>query len=236
MDYRKEVVAKIRAIIAALFELLLFWMTKSLHPCIAHLMCTTAQILFHVACKIFYYIKIKASCPTPRPSSSSYSCALFESVHDAMSQDISNIMSDVIGTDSGVFVGPFEDIVRQQRERKPCSIRPTMLVQRRERKKKEFPPPLPALVQTDNFSPRMPLKFTKHYVDGRLILREVRIRHYKYFETSRESGRRTLNLVPLDNTIPCHIPNMEHKEIKEIEEIENDTLKVDDEKNVTMVL
>ncbi|KAK2978573.1 hypothetical protein RJ640_006692 [Escallonia rubra] len=75
--------------------------------------------------------------------------------------------------------------------------------QKLEWKKKEYPPPIPLLAQTENLPSRMPWILTRHYVDGRLILKEARLKHHEYFETTRENGRLILKLIPLDDRIQC---------------------------------
>ncbi|KAJ0257591.1 Uncharacterized protein HA466_0084330 [Hirschfeldia incana] len=65
---------------------------------------------------------------------------------------------------------------------------------------REFPPPIPLLAQTENLLPHMPWVLKRVVTsDGRLILREEKVRHHEYFRAHRSNGRLTLHLVPLDD-------------------------------------
>ncbi|XP_021648106.1 uncharacterized protein LOC110640884 isoform X2 [Hevea brasiliensis] len=67
---------------------------------------------------------------------------------------------------------------------------------------KEFPPPMPSLARTGNLSSHMPWVLRRHYTeDGRLIIREERVKHHEYFQAHRCNGRLTLKLVPLDDEV-----------------------------------
>ena len=66
--------------------------------------------------------------------------------------------------------------------------------------KREFPPPIPSLARTENLPSHMPWVLKRYYTsDGRLILREEKVRHHEYFRAHRSNGRLTLHLVPLDD-------------------------------------
>jgi len=66
--------------------------------------------------------------------------------------------------------------------------------------KKEFPPPIPFLAQTQNLASHMPYVLKRFYTnEGRLIIKEEKVKHHEYFHASRENGRLTLKLVPLDH-------------------------------------
>ncbi|OMO94172.1 hypothetical protein COLO4_16491 [Corchorus olitorius] len=70
----------------------------------------------------------------------------------------------------------------------------------RRTKKREFPPPIPSLARTENLNSHMPWVLKRYYTsDGRLILREERVKHHEYFRAHRSNGRLTLHLVPLDD-------------------------------------
>ncbi|XP_018467833.1 uncharacterized protein LOC108839553 [Raphanus sativus] len=78
---------------------------------------------------------------------------------------------------------------------------------------REFPPPIPLLAQTENLLPHMPWVLKRVVTsDGRLILREEKVRHHEYFRAHRSNGRLTLHLVPLDGDVlelpqePSHYP------------------------------
>lgn len=67
---------------------------------------------------------------------------------------------------------------------------------------REFPPPIPLLAQTENLHPHMPWVLKRVVTsDGRLILREEKVRHHEYFRAHRSNGRLTLHLVPLDDDV-----------------------------------
>ncbi|XP_010477466.1 PREDICTED: protein FANTASTIC FOUR 3 [Camelina sativa] len=67
---------------------------------------------------------------------------------------------------------------------------------------REFPPPIPLLAQTGNLLPHMPWVLKRVVTsDGRLILREEKVRHHEYFRADRSNGRLTLHLVPLDDDV-----------------------------------
>ncbi|KAL2317736.1 hypothetical protein Fmac_031612 [Flemingia macrophylla] len=68
--------------------------------------------------------------------------------------------------------------------------------------KKEFPPPISLLVRTQNLPSHMPWVLKRYYTsEGRLILKEEKVRHHEYFQVHRANGRLTLQLVnvPLDD-------------------------------------
>ena len=67
---------------------------------------------------------------------------------------------------------------------------------------REFPPLIPLLAQTENLLPHMPWVLKRVVTsDGRLILREEKVRHHEYFRAHRANGRLTLHLVPLDDDV-----------------------------------
>ncbi|KAJ4839928.1 hypothetical protein Tsubulata_008563 [Turnera subulata] len=69
-----------------------------------------------------------------------------------------------------------------------------------ERKNKEFPPPIPWLARTENLPSHMPWVLRRYHTsDGRLILREEKVRHHEYFRAHRSNGRLTLQIVALDS-------------------------------------
>ncbi|KAK4390200.1 hypothetical protein Sango_2083300 [Sesamum angolense] len=69
---------------------------------------------------------------------------------------------------------------------------------RREVVEKEYPPPIPALVRTENLPSHMPWVMKRYYTsDGRLVIKEEKVKRHEYFEAYRSNGRLVLNLVPL---------------------------------------
>lgn len=72
-------------------------------------------------------------------------------------------------------------------------------------KKKEYPPPIPLLARTENLHSHMPWVLKRYYTtDGRLILREERVKHHEYFRAHRSNGRLTLQLVHLEDVVLMH--------------------------------
>lgn len=207
MNNTKKVVAVVRAILFALFELLLLR--------IAQMSYSIVQNLSNISCKALNYVKKKTS---PQSQIQGVCSTLFESMHDVKARDIADIMSDHIATDSGVYFD--EDITLERRCK--SSMRK---IQRKEREKKEFPPPLSTLVQTKNLMPRTCCKFTKSYLDGRLFMKDIRTsERYEYFKTSRNSGRLVLNLVSLEkvNYPSYSTGNVDEKELGEMMKMKND--------------
>lgn len=78
---------------------------------------------------------------------------------------------------------------------------------RREKKKvkieREYPPPIPGLAKTENVpSSQMPWVMKRYHTsDGRLIIKEEKVKRFEYFETYRTDGRLMLNLVPLNDGV-----------------------------------
>jgi hypothetical protein len=67
-------------------------------------------------------------------------------------------------------------------------------------KKREYPPPISCLAQTENLAFHKRYVLTRYYTDeGRLIIKEVKVKHHEYLHGHRENGRLTLKLVTLDN-------------------------------------
>ncbi|CAN8304466.1 unnamed protein product [Cochlearia groenlandica] len=74
--------------------------------------------------------------------------------------------------------------------------------ERRNEAAREFPPPIPLLAQTENLLPHMPWVLKRVVTsDGRLILREEKVRYHEYFRANRSNGRLTLQLVPLNDDV-----------------------------------
>ncbi|KAK6130692.1 hypothetical protein DH2020_035546 [Rehmannia glutinosa] len=67
---------------------------------------------------------------------------------------------------------------------------------------KEYPPPIPWLARTENLPSHMPWVMQRYYSgDGRLIIREEKVKRHEYFQVHRSNGRLVLNLVPLDDAV-----------------------------------
>ena len=108
----------------------------------------------------------------------------------------SQILDDLIGTDSGVYMITSSNY-DQQANNGICNKWNSQR-QRVAKEERHYPPPIPLLAQTGNLVGRMPWILTRHYVDGRLILRRQRVQHHEYFQTLRENGRLILNLVTME--------------------------------------
>ncbi|CAH8361164.1 unnamed protein product [Eruca vesicaria subsp. sativa] len=110
-----------------------------------------------------------------------------ESCFDVLSADEEN---DIISTASeSLSRYRYGGRRREEREARAAAAR-------------EFPPPIPLLAQTENLLPHMPWVLKRVVTsDGRLILREEKVRHHEYFRAHRSNGRLTLHLVPLDDDV-----------------------------------
>ncbi|CAI8585517.1 unnamed protein product [Vicia faba] len=100
---------------------------------------------------------------------------------------------------------------------------------RNREKKREFPPPIPCLAQTQNLASHMSYVLIRYYTDeGRLIIKEQRVKHHEYFHAHRENGRLTLQLVPLghddDDDYFIEADEQDEEEEEEEEEINNVTM------------
>lgn len=102
---------------------------------------------------------------------------------------------------------------------------------------REFPPPIPLLAQTENLLPHMPWVLKRVVTsDGRLILREEKVRHHEYFRANRSNGRLTLHLVPLDDDVfelpqePSHYQTDDEDEDED--DVDDDEHEFDDQEEV----
>ncbi|KAI3465060.1 hypothetical protein Pfo_021723 [Paulownia fortunei] len=67
---------------------------------------------------------------------------------------------------------------------------------------KEYPPPIPLLARTENLPSHMPWVMKRYYTsDGRLVIKEEKVKHHEYFQAHRSNGRLVLKLVPLDDAV-----------------------------------
>lgn len=121
-------------------------------------------------------------------------------------------MDDLIGTESGVYMSSFEDLVPAEvEESQSCSNgRPNKGIIQEPATKRKYPPPIPILAGTGNLVAHMPWVLTRRYTnDGKLILTEEKGEYQEYLEAKREDGRLVLSLVSLDN------PNIGHDDKEE---------------------
>ncbi|KAA8522521.1 hypothetical protein F0562_013118 [Nyssa sinensis] len=211
---REGILGKVKSIVSALCGIVI-WLTRLSSPMqaakpkalpayyqylqlgLGSLICSTSEQLNHGASIVHSYMISLSPPPLSLPSSSSSSSSLFKSLpaHPSSSSSWSSTMGDLIGTESGVYVSSHEDALPGELQKtKPYS---KSNQNQRCEMKREYPPPIGLLAQTGNLQGRMPWVFNRHYVNGRLILGEERVRNYEYFEAKKENGRFTLNLIPV---------------------------------------
>lgn len=80
----------------------------------------------------------------------------------------------------------------------PSSSSPPPLMDARNGNKKqqrEFPPPIPLLARTGNLPCHMPWVLKRCYVNGRLVLHEVPVKHHEFFKADRSNGRLVLRIM-----------------------------------------
>ncbi|KAH0918209.1 hypothetical protein HID58_025869 [Brassica napus] len=132
----------------------------------------------------------RASSSSSKSSSSMASCSsdqslsiisdktssyLTSSMISRTSSSSSSAVGDYIGTES-CFDVLSADEENDEREARAAAAR-------------EFPPPIPLLAQTENLLPHMPWVLKRVLTsDGRLILREEKVRHHEYFRAHRSNG------------------------------------------------
>nr|XP_027093209.1 uncharacterized protein LOC113713635 [Coffea arabica] len=113
-------------------------------------------------------------------------------------QGIALDLGDCIGTESCVDL-------RSDIDQEFCMVQKTRGRrgnQRLERTEKEYPPPIPWLARTENLPSHMPWIMKRYYTDdGRLIIKEEKVKRHEYFQANRSDGRLTLHLVPLDDDV-----------------------------------
>lgn len=132
-------------------------------------------------------------------------------VSHPLSPSFSSQMGDYIGTESCLDSKNYKHLLTENREDENNGARVQNYVRgkrdqrcsMKQKKKKEFPPPISLLARTENQPSRMPFVLKRYYTnDGRLILREERVRHYEYFiKAYRSNGHLTLQLVHLDDDV-----------------------------------
>ncbi|XWS23849.1 hypothetical protein CRYUN_Cryun28dG0050400 [Craigia yunnanensis] len=162
----------------------------------------------------------------------------------------SSAMDDMLGTESGVYMSTNELKMPEM------ALKPNGYNYHGKRKRGramigEYPPPIPLLARTGNLLGHMPWILARHYSNGRLVLKEEKVKHHEYFEAYRENGRLILELVPLDDTFRCchaiyedndddaeiELENLEFFQGEELEKVEEhdeetETADDDDEDNV----
>lgn len=73
----------------------------------------------------------------------------------------------------------------------------------KEKIEREYPPSIPWLSHTENLpTSQMPWVMKRYYTpDGRLIIKEEKVKRFEYFEAHRTNGRLMVNLVPLNDDV-----------------------------------
>ncbi|KAJ8541409.1 hypothetical protein K7X08_002225 [Anisodus acutangulus] len=120
-------------------------------------------------------------------------------MHSLKDENSSLDMADYVGIESHVDLklAPYKWFT--------CGSSGGGLILKKEKKKekveREYPPPLPCLLRTDNVpSSQMPWVMKRYHTpDGRLIIKEEKVKRFEYFETHRSDGRLKLKLVPLND-------------------------------------
>lgn len=67
------------------------------------------------------------------------------------------------------------------------------------KQQREFPPPIPLLARTGNLPCHMPWVLKRCYGNGRLVLREVPVKHHEFFKADRSNGRLVLRIMYMAN-------------------------------------
>ncbi|CAK7347087.1 unnamed protein product [Dovyalis caffra] len=158
--------------------------------------------------------------------------------YNVSSPSSSTLIGEYIGIESCLDLKNNEDALTSSSKKEETNYESFSQRRHREKrdqrkaKKKEFPPPIPLLARTANLPSHMPWVLKRYYTsDGRLILREEKVRHHEYFRAHRSNGRLTLHLVPLDDEVSAppfvgqerrhHIENdLERYDSEEVEEEE----------------
>ncbi|XVE55440.1 hypothetical protein DITRI_Ditri03aG0158800 [Diplodiscus trichospermus] len=159
----------------------------------------------------------------PKKNQNERHCSYCMMTSCVFSPSASSLMGDYIGMESCFYLDSNQEVfggagVKDNSNNNDSGVCSQSRGKREERRsrveiKREFPPPLPSLARTENMPSHMPWVLQRYYTsDGRLILREEKVRHHEYFLAHRSNGRLTLHLVPLDDNID---------EIDENDEIED---------------
>lgn len=230
MSYMKEgLLSKVKSLISIIYGVFL-WLTRlSSHD---HFQLGLDALIFSTARKlnrVTYIIHFFTVAPPP---SSPSSLPLPSSSFSSSSSSWLSVTGDLIGTESGVYMSSNEETLPGVivKTAKSSTSFPRKLNPRIENRSREYPPPMPSLARTTNLTSRTPWVLTRHYVNGRLILREERVKNYEYFEAERDNGRFILNLIPLDDTRKCaHMDDdLEQAKLQFVQEEEEDDEDSDD--------
>ncbi|KAL5703881.1 hypothetical protein ACHQM5_022376 [Ranunculus cassubicifolius] len=70
-----------------------------------------------------------------------------------------------------------------------------MEMSKQKKRTREFPPPIHLLARTENLPCHMPWVLKRCYIDGRLVLHEVPVKHHECFKAHRSNGRLVLRMM-----------------------------------------
>jgi hypothetical protein len=146
-------------------------------------------------CGLVQWLSRTTSLPSPMrtPKESPSHHSLQPDVVDHHSSKTSSLSpSESSWSDSVAFLSSSKDemIITKNMEKQRFAV------------KRDYPPPIPPLAY-GNLRARMPYVLTRHYGDGKLVLRVERVKHHGYFEARRKNGRLVLNLLTLGDKC-CH--------------------------------
>ncbi|KAJ6352836.1 hypothetical protein OIU76_001949 [Salix suchowensis] len=152
------------------------------------------------------YILHSYMIPAPPSPSWTTSPPLTRSLTNSSSySSCSSALDDLIGTESGVCMNSNVEEETAQMEK---------------------------LESYRNLPGHMPWILSRHYIDGKLVLVEERVKHHEYIEAHRENGRLILNIVLMDDKITCsHFVsrNEEEKELQDVDFLEENSDQDSDE-------
>ncbi|XP_025012162.1 uncharacterized protein LOC112533938 isoform X1 [Ricinus communis] len=174
------------------------------------------------------------SCKRPSPPSpmllspslsTTSSSSLFQSVADSSPYSSwSSMLDDLIGTESGVCLNSGIEERATIMWKHEAGYHPNhgKRDQQQCEKRKRYPPTIPLLARTGNLPSHTPWILTRHYFNGRLILREERLEHHEYFESYRENGRLILKLIRIPFDDIAYDDEEEELELQELELIQEE--------------
>ncbi|XP_060171300.1 uncharacterized protein LOC132602477 [Lycium barbarum] len=119
-------------------------------------------------------------------------------LESSSNQEYGHDLADFIGVESCI------DINLESNTQHDGLMIKKRLEMKREKIDKEYPPPIPCLLHTENYpysKIKMPWVMKRYTEDGRLIIKEEKVKHYEYLEAHRSDGRLTLRLIPLNNEV-----------------------------------
>ncbi|KAL5846733.1 hypothetical protein ACOSQ3_010257 [Xanthoceras sorbifolium] len=147
-----------------------------------------------------------------------------------LSSSSSYAMDDLLGSENGTYMNHSHEEVAEPAMNRCVSKQN----QRRAITTREYPPPIPLLARTENLAGHMPWILTRDYSNGKLIIKEERVKHHQYFEAHREKGRLILRLVLLDDTVPCcHTASSDKNHENQVELQDLEFIQEENQENTT---